>query len=186
MGIIIIINNILYRQVDLNLDEKDYQFLEHLKNTYQDKAVAVQGRNPNGTLRSVFNQYKNFYLKNSNVDYSTHNLFKKIAKYCVRLPLHSDLMYLYSRAHIAVVTGKLPYHIDARDCVLTIPIGETVNPITWVDNDNNFIDCYHYSGPVLINTKVKHGCLENAQSRILFQIGFNDPLSEIIKLIKLV
>ena len=169
----------LYKDLDsLVLDEEDMDFLKYIRDTYKDKSVPFQGKNPDGTIRKAFHNYKNFYLKNSENSYIEKPIFKKIAKLCQNFPEHSDVNVIYTRAHLAYVPGELPYHIDARECVLTIPIGDVDKPISWVDSSGVFLGSYFYKGPVLINTKILHGCLENTSDRFLFQIGFNLPFDE--------
>lgn len=176
--------NRLYKEVDLGLDQNDIKFLEYIRDTYRNKSKPFQGKNLDGSLRPVFNNYKNFYLKDSPTDYSDHPIFVKISKLCNRLPNHSRVEYVYSRSHLAYVPGKLPYHIDARECVLTIPIGKIEYPISWVDDsEESIIGSYQYVSPVLVNTKIKHGCLNNDRDRFMFQVGFGEPFMHVASLI---
>lgn len=177
-------NNYYLKELsNLRVDEFDIEFLLDLANRYESSAESVQGKNPDGSLRPVFHNYKNFYLKNSSRDYSNHPIFQKISKMCRRIDRYSDKEYIYSRSHIAIVPGRLPYHIDARGCVLTIPFEQIVHPISWAC-DNGYVLCsYAYSMPVLINTKIRHGCPMNDRVRRMFQVGFDQSFEEIADLL---
>lgn len=169
-----IINNCYKEIFSLNLDNDDKIFLSTLVDRYAEKANPVQGRNPDGTLRPVFHNYKDFYIHKSEIDYSDNILFRKIEK---TFNGYKDLDYIYKRFHIAVVPGPLPYHIDKRECAFTIPFKPVKYPITWVDDNYHIIGFYNYENPVLVNTKIKHGCLQNDEMRILFQVGFDEPFN---------
>lgn len=177
-------NNYYLKELpNLGVDEFDIEFLLDIADRYEHLADPVQGKNPDGTLRPVFHNYKNFYLKNSSRDYSDHPIFEKISRACSRISKYDNKDYVYSRSHIAIVPGALPYHIDIRGCVLTIPFEPVTYPISWACDNGSVLSSYIYSMPVLINTKIPHGCVKNDQVRRLFQIGFNQSFEDISNLI---
>jgi hypothetical protein len=163
---------------NLEIDSGDIEFLQSLEQKHIGDLKPVQKKNPDGTLRPVFHHYMDFYLRDANSDYSTHKLFGKIATV-----FGKSAEYIYRKAHLALVPGALPYHIDERECALTIPFRELKQPITWIDANGLWLDEYYYKNPVLVNTKIKHGCLNNTERRIMFQISFEDTFKELSDLI---
>lgn len=168
-----------YKEVDLRLDSIDHEFLYHIRDTYKSSTIPVQGVNTDGTLRPVFYNYRNFYIKDAPIDYSGHQIYKKIAELYESVLGKYDIDYAFKRSHLAYVPGTLPHHVDARDCVLTIPIGTPKHPIEWVDDSGKIIQTYGYDKPSIINTRIKHGCVANDEDRFLFQVGIHLPYAEV-------
>jgi len=164
--------------LNLKIDSDDIEFLNLLAEKHIDDLKPVQKKNPDGTLRPIFHHYMDFYLRNASDDYSDHKLFGKIATVVGK---SSD--YIYRKAHLALVPGSLPYHIDERECALTISFKKFSQPITWVDSDGLWMDEYYYENPVLVNTKIKHGCLNNTEHRIMFQISLEDTFAKVSNLL---
>jgi len=157
---------ICYKEVlDLNLDKNDLLFLSYLANKYLEKTKSIQ------THKGIFHPYKHFFIKEPSMDYSDNIIFNKIER-CFNG--YTTLSYIYERFHISRIPGVLPYHTDIRDCVLTIPLKKLKYPVIWIDENENVITSYDYRNPVLVNTKIRHGCLQNDEDRVLFQIGFYD------------
>lgn len=162
------INN-FYKECNLYLDEKDYSLLNELlqmskeKNNYLD---AYQNKIPEREDEVFFQSFVRDFEK----DYSQTGLFKKIKKMFIDI----DGFDYYEKAQIVKITGSLIPHVDARSCVLTIPLENTVDPISWYNEKNEVIYTYYYKFPVLINTHIKHGCIENTNDRYLFQVGIDN------------
>jgi hypothetical protein len=144
--------------------------------------MDFHSKNPDGSDR-VFQYYRNFFLRDSENNYSNNPLFQKIAEFCKNTPNHHDVRYVYNRAHLAYIPGTLPYHIDIRKCVLSLIIDPVVHPIQWATEENEILCEHHYENPVLVNTKIRHGCPANDRDRFLFQIGFDQSFDEISLLV---
>ena len=120
------------------------------------------------------------YLRDIKEDFS--NL--KILKDCSKL-LNKDFDHVFKYAQFFKVNGSLPPHIDKRTAAFTIPLYGVNKPVSWYDDNNQIIQQYTYKGPSIINTSIKHGCIENDEERVFFQIGgFSEPFDQIIKNVK--
>lgn len=170
----------LYNTIDINLTIEDRKLLNQLleiakqKNDYTDSNQSY-----NNNSDEVFFQT---FIKHFEKDYKSTPLFKKLEL------LFSNILDFdyYKKAQIVKITGSLIPHVDKRSCVFTIPLKNTVHPITWYNEDNTVLYQYYYSSPVLINTHVKHGCIENTSERYLFQIGIDEKYGDFDKINSLI
>jgi hypothetical protein len=167
---------------NLHLDDSDKDFLNYFKDKYKERAREYQLKNPKNN-ESTFKNYRDFFVAQADNNYISEPIFRKIADLCKNTPQHHDINFVYNRAHIAYIPGSLPYHVDHRHCVLSIPIGNLTHPVSWVSENKELIAQYHYTVPVLINTKVHHGCIENNEDRFLFQVGFHIPFEDVKNLL---
>lgn len=172
----------------LDVSQADLDFLTTLSMQYQEKRDTVNpfNKSEKTTLQNkIFEPYKNFFLRESTKDYSDYPLFARIANMCRHMKKHNKVDYVYHRAHFGYVEGPLEYHADFRYSVMTIPLNQIETPLRWIDKEQNVIAEYEYTygKPVLINTKVKHGSLDNINMRRLFQVGFNERFEEVQELL---
>jgi len=114
------------------------------------------------------------FLRDSQIDFMNTPLFMKISK--LFAPIQG--FDISSKAQVVKITDSLIPHIDARGCVFTIPLSNTSLPITWYNDDGSILEQYYYTKPVLINTHVTHGCLENIEDRYLLQIGVDSHFGD--------
>jgi hypothetical protein len=146
------------------------------------------------TKHGVFEQYKDFFLKNSETDYRSQPIFSKIASLFKEDFAHSSLETVYEFSQVSLVNAELVPHIDARKCVISIPL-VPISSVYWYRdktnsgsrtirnlNDCEIIDQYDYRYPVtLVNTEVYHGVPDNNSPRIFFQVGgFMQSIQEVV------
>lgn len=82
----------------------------------------------------------------------------------------------------AWIDGKLDYHRDIRNTSLSVPLVDIDVPLVWVEEDlSTVIDTYTYKKgmPVLINTAIHHGTLENKNPRTMCQIDLRAEFSSV-------
>lgn len=165
--------NTLYNDISLTIDDNDATVLADLliKAKQSDKFVDTYFNTAPARSDEVFFQS---FVRDFDVDYRETQLFKKLQ---VLFSPIADFDF-YLKAQIVKITGSLIPHIDPRSCVLTIPLENTICPITWFNDDDTPLHQYYYSTPVLINTHVRHGCLENTQDRYLFQVGIDSKYGD--------
>ena len=98
---------------------------------------------------------------------------------------HHDLGHLYYWSYFFKTSGPLMPHVDRRACAFSIPLYGATDPVSWYEDDGKTVLMqYIYDGPTLINTSIKHGCVENTGVRLFFQIGgFAEPFKKIAKAI---
>jgi hypothetical protein len=183
--------NKFYKKLNLELDYKDWRFLNYLVHTYIPRTSDYV--HPTGT----FSSYKDFFLKNSANDYREQQIFKKIANLFLS-GSYTNFNHVYNLSHVAIVENTLAPHIDHRTAVITIPL-VNVSPICWYENIFNSkerllaneyeykeIESYDYSDQaVLINTSEYHGAPNNNSHRLFFQVGgFTETFSETLKRLK--
>jgi len=167
---------LLYNTIDIDISNDDRKLLFQLlniakqKNNYTD---SNQSYNINSD--EVFFQT---FIKNFDTDYKHTPFFKKLELLFSNIP---NFDY-YKKTQIVKITGSLVPHIDARSCVFTIPLENTVHPITWYNDDDTVMYQHYYSTPVLINTHIRHGCLENTNDRYLFQVGIDNQFGDFSKI----
>lgn len=172
--------NLYHECSDLIITDDDKRFLENFKIQFSNLATSFKTKNPDGSDR-VFEPYKNYFFRDCPQTFVEHPLFKKISTLLSKTPHHHDYKYIYSRAHLAIVTGSLPYHRDLRNCVLSIPLCKIETPLYWCNADYSLIEEYSYTGqPVLIDTATLHGSPENVTPRYFFQVGFNESYDTIL------
>jgi hypothetical protein len=112
------------------------------------------------------------------------DLCKLFANTNTNKKLH-DIDHLYYYAQFFKVSGPLLPHADERTCAFTIPLYGVTHPVCWYEDDGEtMLEKYIYDGPTLINTSIKHGCMDNTGVRLFFQIGgFAEPFKEIAEAI---
>ncbi|MGY8867761.1 MAG: hypothetical protein ACKVJK_19320, partial [Methylophagaceae bacterium] len=72
-----------------------------------------------------------------------------------------------------------PMHIDPqRTAVLMLPLTDNPSPIVFYE-DYQEVFKHVYTGPTIINAKIKHGVPKVARDRIFLQINFFNPWNEI-------
>jgi hypothetical protein len=171
----------------LCLTEEDYAFMREMVVKYiedHDELYYEVTDEITGEKIKKISAYESFFLKHANVDYSEHNIFKKVATFLKSTLNHHDYKYVYSYSQVARVNGTLPKHVDFRSCVLTIPLENINDPCHWYNSTGKEIAKYYYQGPSLLNTHVPHGCPENTGKRIFFHIGgftVKEPFPILIK-----
>ena len=70
-------------------------------------------------------------------------------------------------------------HIDPqRTAVLMLPLTDNPSPIVFYENDQEIFK-HVYTGPTIINAKIKHGVPQVTKDRIFLQINFFNPWNEI-------
>jgi hypothetical protein len=183
--------NIYYRGLDLELDTGDWRFLNYLYYTYTSKTK------PYTTPRGTFDQYRDFFLRDSSNDYREQPIFTKIAQ-LFGSGLHCSVDHVYKYSQVSVVGGTLVPHIDTRTCVVSIPmlplssviwyknLTESSEKILWNPQEYMEIETYDYRYTAsLVNTSIYHGVPNNDKARIFFQVGgFNDAFIEVVKSLK--
>jgi len=76
--------------------------------------------------------------------------------------------------------GKMPAHIDPfRTGVLMLPLTDEPSPIIFYENGEETFR-YTYTGPTIINAKIKHGVPEVTRDRIFLQINLKEPWNDIL------
>jgi len=175
----------------LEVTKEDVDFLSIMSEYCYDIKSTFRHVGPDGQLISVFNEYEHVYMRTNNElshEYLKHNypIFQKLADACKNIDGRSTLDEFYFRSQFAWVAGYLPFHKDPRDCVLCIPMVDIELPIKWQEDDGTPICEYKYvkGKPVLINTRIDHGCEENKEMRNFFHISFNEPFDVILDKIK--
>lgn len=176
-----------YKQLHVDLDANDWRFLNYLSHRY------VAKTQPFITAKGTFEQYKDFFLKNSDTDYKQQPIFAKIAGLFKEGTSHSTVEQVYEYSQVSLVNSILVPHKDSRKCVISIPL-VPVSPVSWYTDTKNSgnrllhniddcveIDSYDYRWPVsLVNTEVYHGVPNNTTPRIFFQVGgFSDTFAEV-------
>jgi hypothetical protein len=169
--------NNFYQELNFNFTEEDRTLLSDLLVTASTHAFA--GTYQQHHQDEVFFQT---FLRDWAVGYMDTPLFTKLAD--LLSPIAG--FNLFRKAQIVKITGALIPHVDARSCVLTIPLMNTIHPITWYDADDHVIQQYNYTTPVLINTHIRHGCQENTSARYLFQVGIDSHFGEFADIKKLI
>lgn len=158
----------------LDLDHEDYIFMKDLAKKYIENYAELYYEvtdKVTGEKIKKLSAYESFFLKNADIDYSDHPLFKKLAYFLRNTFKHHDYKHVYSYSQVARVNGALPKHTDFRSCVLTIPLENVNDPCHWYDESGNDIAQYYYQGPSILNTHVPHGCPENTDKRLFFHMG---------------
>ena len=80
---------------------------------------------------------------------------------------------------------EMPAHIDPpRTAALMFKIEPTADmaPLRWVTNDGDVLFEYNYRHPVLINTKLRHGVINNQYQRTNFQISLQMQWQDLLDL----
>lgn len=158
----------------LHFTEEDYIFMRQLAAKYIEKYDELYFEvvdKETGEKKKKLSAYESFFLRNADVDYSEHSIFKKVAHFLKNTNKHHDYKFVYSYSQVARVNGTLPKHVDFRSTVLTIPLHNVSDPCHWYDESGKEIAVYYYQGPSLLNTHAPHGCPENTGKRIFFHIG---------------
>jgi len=172
--------NILFSEIDFIITDEDTKFLDSLLKEVKEDNVFLDTYGNNIAVRQdeVFFQK---FIRDLKTDYRKTEFFKKLYK--LFDPLGIDV---YKKSQIVKITGSLVPHVDTRSCVFTIPLNDVVAPITWYNQDNSVLYRYYYKNPVLINTHVKHGCVENNMDRYLFQVGIDCDFGDFSKINNLI
>jgi hypothetical protein len=164
---------------------------------FDGKEKAKFVRNVDGTVRLVpykdevyrgsTTPPKTIFFKDMPEDFRHLDVFKDL---CVlfrntnTVNKHHDLNHLYNYAQFFRVSGPLKPHKDMRTCAFTVPLYGAVDPVYWYDEDDKELMRYNYDGPTLINTSIRHGCMDNTGERVFFQIGgFAEPFNELQKVL---
>ena len=124
------------------------------------------------------------YLRDLPVDFTNLKVLHDCVELFKNTPKHNNFDHVYKYAQFFKIKGPLPPHVDKRTCVFTIPLYGVDRPVYWFDDNNQVLEKYTYDGPSIINTSIKHGCMENEGERVFFQIGgFSEPFEEIANLL---
>lgn len=168
-----------YRPIDIELTTEDWRFLNFLSHNYlADAKHPTYGE-------YAFTGYSHFFLRDADVDYSYHPIFKKISELFIDSP-YSSVEHVYNWSQVSIVPDLLPIHIDVRKAVISIPLVTFTTPIIWYDENDNELYRYHYENTAtLLNTATRHGSPDNNSSRIFFQVGgFHEPFEKIVTYLK--
>lgn len=145
----------------LHITKNDILFLKNLLSLHEDEKQKVEG--------SSF--YYKFFLKSLDIDYSSHIIFKKIAKLFTLTNKHHSYKHVYECSQMAVLFGSIIPHYDMRSCCLSIPLTDSPYPCHFYDDNDNEIHTAKYIGASLINGWKKHGVPENKGIRNFFHVG---------------
>lgn len=158
--------NIYYKELDFIDSFAKYKtYLTDLCFKYEN---LVSSYSPKGWYYGK--DYKSYHFKNNDNTFD-YSFFEEILPHFTLIETHNTVEKLFNTSQVSVINGKLNPHTDLRKCVITFPI--IVNdPIEWYEGDD-IIRSYNYSKdyPVLINTSILHGSINNTNKRILFQLG---------------
>jgi hypothetical protein len=171
----------------LDITTEDVTFLRELADKYDANKVCFNHKTATGDTISEFDSYQHFYIrKDTESDYRDRPIFQKLADACADIDNRSTLEDIYQAAQFAYVGGYLPFHKDPRSCALSIPLNDIVHPLDWQKDDGTWITNYKYQKgrPVLINTRVDHGCESNNEMRNFFHISFNEDYAIILDKLK--
>jgi len=167
----------------LSLDDNDIDFLQKIAKKYDNIKYPFNHINENGELVSVFDSYEHYHIrKDVDSDYRGQPIFHKIANLCKNISKRDSLENIYQVAMVAWVDGYLPFHKDPRDCALSIPLNDIELPLQWQTDDGKFICEYQYKlgMPVLLNTRIDHGCEQNSARRCFLHVSFNQSYDRIL------
>jgi len=159
--------NLYYKELDfIDAFARYRKYLTNLCYKYENLSSSYT---PNGWYYGK--EYKSYHFKNDNNAIFDYSFFEEILPHFLHIETHNTVEKLFNTSQVSVVSRKLHPHIDLRKCVVTFPI-IIKDPIEWY-KDNDIICSYEYSKdyPVLINTSIPHGSINNTHKRILFQIG---------------
>ena len=182
-------NNFYHR---LNLDY-DIQELVDIANIYDSefkdgftdsKGNYVTYASVGKVMGGVYD-VRSMYLKDLSKDFRNLEIFKIAQELFKNIAPHNDIEHLYNYAQYFKINGPLIPHKDKRTAVFTIPIRGVDCPVYWYNNNDAVLAKYVYDGPSIINTELKHGCMENVGERLFFQIGgFTQPFSKILEMME--
>lgn len=128
---------------------------------------------------------RSMYLKDLPEDFRNLEIFKIAQQLFKNIAPHNDIEHLYNYAQYFKINGPLIPHKDKRTAVFTIPVRGVDCPVYWYNDNDAVLAKYVYDGPSIINTELKHGCMENVGERLFFQIGgFTQPFSKILEIIE--
>lgn len=177
-------NNEIYKYVFplpetiLKLDQSDYDFLNLLKEKYSNHTEQLfysKKDKITGNIIKFQSAYSSYWIKDSDQNYSSNMLFKKISNVFKNTHKHHDNSYVYNYSQIVKILGSLAPHTDFRSCVLTIPLGGQKDPCHWYDENGNELAIYYHGGPAILKVDILHGVPENSGERVFFQVGgFNE------------
>jgi hypothetical protein len=157
-----------------SLDSSDIEYLEQLKENRKDNAIKYLEK----ADLVMSSGYFQWHLKYGTEEEKNENnkLFLKLQKLFQFTTNNNTVEKIVDNLQLARVPADLKIHVDYRSAILTIPLVDLTNPITfWSsrDEDREILFQYHYTKykPLIVNTLVEHNVINNNEDRIFLQLG---------------
>jgi len=169
-----------YHELDhLKLSEKEidelFNFSEQVKTKKLPHTDENGWYNNRGEFVTSFDDFQFFSLDDSHTQQAPLSL-KKIKSFLDLSEWKNGLVWL------VWVDGKLDWHRDVRNVSVSIPLVDIKEPVYWIDQDlKTIIGEYKYKKgvPVIFNTAIHHGNLQNNSPRTMCQLSFMQTIEEV-------
>jgi hypothetical protein len=123
------------------------------------------------------------FFKDLPEDFSELPLIQDIAELFSFCDSQSTPEKVYENLFFFDIWGELPFHKDNpyRSFGFNIPIVGCSEPTQWWSEESNtLLHEADFSGPMMINTEVMHGCPANTGQRLFLSLdGFTESLSDV-------
>tara|TARA_Y100000389_G_scaffold170798_2_gene178059 strand:+ start:18986 stop:19525 length:540 start_codon:yes stop_codon:yes gene_type:complete len=172
-------NNLYYELNYLKLSQKEidelFNFSKQVRPQRKPHTHKDGWYNNQGKFVTSFDDFQFFILDNSHIEQAPFAL-KKIKYFLNKQEWTCALIW------IAWIDGKLDWHQDIRNVSFSIPLVDIQEPIYWIDKDlKTILGQYSYKKgvPVIMNTSIHHGNLDNKFPRTMCQLSFSESFEEV-------
>jgi hypothetical protein len=169
-----------------------YQFQEPLLSEADTNDLRVLADREYDNFRNFYNQSKQVYSNNKMLSHKEDAEFEQLLPAGIKSLLQRCTLENWTMFTILEPGKLLHRHIDSplnkRNTVIIFPLSPEENfPPTYFDNGSGKEQVATFTNnlPALINTQVTHYLINtSAVRRVTFQIGFVEPIDQVIAMIK--